>query len=203
MNIFKDVKNDILKKISLANLENYLGALNLGYKDKVVILLGETGAGKSTFINSITKKKECLESARSTSCTQEVKFVNLFYSGYNYYFIDTPGLNDSKGDEESKKMLKKISQRGILTTIILVQNYNNVRLSNSNMKTLETFMNIFPSENFWEHVLLIESFYFVEINKDPLAKSIIVNETLKKYMEDNHIIIPEEIKTFKMNLIGT
>ena len=28
-------------------------------KDKVVILLGKTGDGKSSFINSITKKNEC------------------------------------------------------------------------------------------------------------------------------------------------
>ena len=28
-------------------------------KDKVVILLGKTGDGKSFFINSITKKNEC------------------------------------------------------------------------------------------------------------------------------------------------
>ena len=196
-----EILNNIVKIIPLANLENYLDNLKLGYKDKVAILLGETGAGKSTFINSITQKEECLVSARSTSCTQEVKFVKLFLSGYNYYFIDTPGLNDAKGDEQHKKLLKKISQKGILTTIILVQNYNFVRLSQSNMKTLEAFMNIFPSRNFWEHVLLIESFYFSEIKKDPLAKSIIDNETLKKYMEDNNIIIPKEIKTFKLNLI--
>jgi len=101
----------LIDSFPLANLENYLDQLELGYKDKVIILLGETGVGKSTFINSITQKTECITSHKSNSCTQEIKFVKLFESGYNFYFIDTPGLNDSNGDLNHIKLLEKISKK--------------------------------------------------------------------------------------------
>jgi putative ribosome biogenesis GTPase RsgA len=38
-------------------------------KDKVVILLGKTGDGKSSFINSITKKNECKVGNTTDACT--------------------------------------------------------------------------------------------------------------------------------------
>ena len=200
MEILNNFKNYVINSFPLANLENYLDQLQLGYKDKVIILLGETGVGKSTFINSITQKSECKTSNKSNSCTQEVKFVKLFESGYNFYFIDTPGLNDSNGDLNHISLLEKISKKRILTTIILVHNYNKVRLSDSDVKILKTFMRVFPSENFWEHVLFVQSFFFQEIIKDSLSESIKNNQSIIKFMEEYQIIIPNEIKTYCINL---
>lgn len=200
MKIFSNLKNFVIKSFSLTNLEDYLDKLQLGYKDKVIILLGETGVGKSTFINSITQKSECKTSNKSNSCTQEVKFVKLFESGYNFYFIDTPGLNDSNGDLNHISLLEKISKKGILTTIILVHNYNKVRLSDSDVKILKTFMKVFPSVNFWEHVLFVQSFFFQEFTKDSLIESIQSNQSIIEFMEEHQIIIPNEIKTYCINL---
>jgi putative ribosome biogenesis GTPase RsgA len=42
-----------VKSIFGADLEKYLNELNLGPKDRVIVLLGETGHRKSTFINKI------------------------------------------------------------------------------------------------------------------------------------------------------
>jgi hypothetical protein len=33
--------------------------------------------------------------------------VKLFEDGFNFYFIDTPGLNDADGDLENIQQIKK------------------------------------------------------------------------------------------------
>lgn len=127
--------------------------------------------------------------------------MKLFESGYNFYFIDTPGLNDSNGDLNHISLLEKISKKGILTTIILVHNYNKIRLADSDVQILKTFMKVFPSENFWEHVLFVQSFFFQEIAKDSLIESIKSNQNMINFMKEYKIIIPNEIKTYCINLV--
>ena len=57
-------------------------------RDKIAILLGQTGAGKSSFINCITKKKECKVGDTADSCTKDIHQVNssqwlcLLFCGY-------------------------------------------------------------------------------------------------------------------------
>lgn len=74
--------------------------------------------------------------------------VKLFEDGFNFYFIDTPGLNDADGDLENIQQIKKIKNKRIINTFILVRDYNNKRLSNSYIKMLKEFIDIFPSEIF-------------------------------------------------------
>lgn len=195
-----NINKKIVETIYNYNIDSYLEKLNLKYKDKVIILLGETGVGKSTFINSITESTECDVSNGSKACTKKLQLVNFFDSGYNYFFIDTPGLNDSMGDSNHIELLKKISKKGILSTIILVNNYNIKRLTASYEKILKIYMEIFPSENFWEHVLYVESHFYAEEQKESLADSIRDSKFLTDFMEKKNIILPQNIKTFKINL---
>ena len=194
----------IVNSITLtkAKIDDYLDHLDLGYKDKFIILLGETGVGKSTFINSITESSKCKVSNGAKSCTKDINIVKLFDSGYNYYFVDTPGLNDSMGDSNHISLLKKISKKGILTTIILVHNYNKMRLSKSDIDILKIYMEIFPSENFWEHVLFVESFYFCNLTRPPLIESITEEKDLVDFMDINRINLPKKNdgKSFYINL---
>lgn len=99
----------IVNSITLtkAKIDDYLDHMDLGYKDKFIILLGKTVVGKSTFINSITESSKYKVSPGGKSCTKDINIVKLFDSGYNYYFVDTPGLNASMGDSNHISMLKK------------------------------------------------------------------------------------------------
>ena len=137
-----------VKSIFGADLEKYLNELNLGPKDRVIVLLGETGHGKSTFINKITNSTQCKVSPRANSCTKNIQMVKLFEDGFNFYFIDTPGLNDADGDLENIQNIKKIKNKRIINTFILVRDYSNKSLSNSYIKMLKEFIDIFPSEIF-------------------------------------------------------
>ena len=152
----------IKKLISITgyDLEKMLNDLQIGPKDRVVVLLGETGSGKSTFINSITNSNECKTSPNSKACTHQIQIVKYFYDGYNIFFVDTPGLNDARGDLNNIEQIQKIQNKHIISTIILVNNYNIVRLTNSYKEILKTFMSIFPSEDFFEHLIYVETNFF-------------------------------------------
>lgn len=185
--------------------DSSLNKLKLGLKDKICIILGEVGVGKTTFINAITKPNEepkLLESSGSKSCTTDIDYRTLFDDGYNFYFVDTPGLNDSKGDLKNIDIIKKIRNKGIITSFILIRKYTDMRLTNSFSKVLKQFMEIFPSENFLEHVILVETFYYPEmqLTKDEFIKSIKDDKELFSYMKEKNIKIPDEIKTFQIEL---
>ena len=77
-----------VKSIFGVDLEKYLNELNLGPKDRVIVLLGETGHGKSTFINKITNSTQCKVSPRANAYTKNIQMVKLFEDGLNFYFID-------------------------------------------------------------------------------------------------------------------
>ena len=164
----------IIKKLSIFgnDIEEIMNELKIGPKDRVVVLLGETGAGKSTFINSITNTNKCKTSHSSKAYTDQIQIVKYFEDGYNFFFIDTPGLNDANGDDKNVEQIQKIKNKGIISTLILAHNYNDTRLTNSYKEILKTFMKIFPSEEFFEHVIYVETKYFYDLEKDSLIESI-------------------------------
>ena len=80
-------------------------------KDKIAVLLGKTGVGKSTFINCITEKRECIIGEGYQSCTKKIKHVDTLKDEFNFYFVDTPGLDDTEGDENNIKQLNEIKNK--------------------------------------------------------------------------------------------
>ena len=184
------------------NILDHLNELVLGYKDKVIIVLGETGVGKSTFINKIAGETNIdKESSKLYSCTKNIDYTKYFYDGYNYFFIDTPGLNDAGGDISNIEQIRKLKP-GIISTIILVKNYTICRLTDSYKKALIQFMKIFPSNNFFEHVILVETFYSEEnkLEKEPLVNALSGDNDLLSFINENMIKIPDDIRTFTVNL---
>ena len=93
------------------DLENMLNELEIGPKDRIVVLLGETGVGKSSFINSITNSNECKIGHSSKACTEQIQIVKYFYDGYNIFFVDTPGLNDPRGDFNNIMQIQQIKNK--------------------------------------------------------------------------------------------
>ena len=65
---------------------------------KFILVIGVTGTGKSSFINFMTNKDECKVSDEGESCTKDYKIVDIYHKDTIYYFVDTPGLDDSEGD---------------------------------------------------------------------------------------------------------
>jgi len=172
----------------------------LGPREKIICLLGETGSGKSTFINQITKKNECEEGDDTEAVTTEPKMVSYDYEGYNFYFIDTPGLNDKKGDDENLKHLNSLRKCPRLNAFILLLKFNDLRITESMQRSLIEFMKIFPSKNFWDNVIIVRNWSFKDIKRGKILEGIKNDKKLAEFMKNNNINLPSEIKEFYINL---
>ena len=172
----------------------------LGPKEKIICLLGETGNGKSTFINQITNKNECIEGDDCEAVTTEPKMVNLDYEGYNFYFIDTPGLNDKKGDEGNLKKLNELRKCPRINCFIIVLKYNDLRITESIQRSLIEFMKIFPSKTFWDNIIIVRNWSFDEFRKGKILEGIRNDQKLTEFMKSKNINIPNEIKEFYIDL---
>ncbi|CAG8492140.1 4435_t:CDS:2 [Dentiscutata heterogama] len=115
-------------------------AVSVASREEVnILLLGETGAGKSTFINAFANyfKFNSLDEAISgeiNSSTQECEaYVFPVDENKVIRLIDTPGIGDTRGIEHDKKnfenILNCISQYDYLNGICILLKPNNARLN--------------------------------------------------------------------------
>ena len=126
--------------------------------DYICIVLGETGVGKSSFINGITNQNKCKTSNKGTACTKFFNLVSTQYEGSSYSFIDTPGLNDAKGDEKNINQIKTaLSDYPKFRCILILLKFTDIRLTNSTAKNLQILMQCFPLKKFWEHVFIVRT----------------------------------------------
>lgn len=174
-------------------------------KDKVAVLLGHTGAGKSSFINCITKKNECKIGNEAESCTSKIQQVDTAFNGFNFYLVDTPGLDDGKGDEKNIQQLDEVKKSyPRINCFIICLKLDDLKLSLSLKKSLQKFMELFPSETFWEHVLILRthserSVKFEKKRKKvegTLLTGIKADSDLIDYMKKNNINMPTQLKEF-------
>ena len=176
-------------------------------KENIVIVLGETGVGKSSFINAITGKNECFVSSKGIACTNDIKFVSTSILYNLFVFVDTPGLNDGKGDEKNISKIKEATSKfPRIQNILILLKFTDNRLTNSLKSSLKEFMRCFPTKNFWKHVLIVRTFakrdedFEEEKNniKGQFLNSIFENDhkDLLEFMKENHIEVPKEIQEF-------
>lgn len=176
--------------------------------DYICLVLGETGVGKSSFINGITNGKECTVSNKGKACTTKFKIVNIEHEGCIYRFIDTPGLNDAKGDEKNINEIRtSLSDYPKFRCVLLLLKFQDKRLTDVNIKSLKTFMECFPSKQFWKHVFIVRTHADTSSKKFKKDKEKIkgtieesINEpdfiNFKEFMEQKKIELPKNIEQF-------
>lgn len=187
--------------------KNYESFVMDEIKEKVAILLGNTGVGKSSFINSITNKKLCKIGDDAISCTKKILQVDTNSNGFNYYFVDTPGLDDGEG-HDIKELDSLKSKYPQINTLIICLKFQDTKLSQSLKTSLMKFMEMFPSPEFLKHVLILRTFAErgekFEKNKKKLEgkllNGIIKDKDLNDFMKKNNINIPLNLKEFFLDL---
>lgn len=179
-------------------------------RDKTSVLLGLTGVGKSSFINAITQKNNCKVGDSINACTKKINQSDINYDGYNFYFVDTPGLDDGEGDKENINQLGDLKKKyPRINALIICIKINDLRFTSSLKMSLQKFMEIFPTKNFWDHVLIVRTYSIqskklgkMKINANgKFLKGIKEDKDLIKIMETNGIDVPSNIKEFYVDSI--
>ena len=136
---------------------------------KVVMVMGATGVGKTTIINRMINyifgvnytdpfrfqlKTNEAENLPIKSRTSDIQKYTIHHRNFPYKLsiIDTPGICSTKGKKEDKKTLEKIRylfESGtieVINAICIVENYNKVRLTEKEIYVFKTITEIFGKD---------------------------------------------------------
>lgn len=91
-------------------------------EEKIVVICGETGSGKSSIINVIAQKQVAKTSNDALGCTSEPKRHSVVISGQKFALFDTAGLNEGTAGtvppKPAKRQLKNLLDKGGVDLIV-------------------------------------------------------------------------------------
>ncbi|KDR82128.1 hypothetical protein GALMADRAFT_135492 [Galerina marginata CBS 339.88] len=121
-------------------------------KDIVVLVMGPTGAGKSTFINALLKNESMVVGHKLGSCTTDICVANVklptrykSLQNFKLTIVDTPGFNDThKSDREIMERIadwleKSRQEKKIVGGIIYLHDISADRYEEADKRNLESF----------------------------------------------------------------
>jgi hypothetical protein len=174
-----------------------------------IIVLGETGTGKSSFCNNLCIEPKCIVGEGLNSETERVQGIRCEGIYNDIFIIDTPGLNDSNGSEQDAHniniMNEYIRQNPRIKGIIILLKFTDNRITGSVKDSLKAFADMFPMNEFWSHVIFILSHFYANTpeEKERRKEKLLRNYKLeiKEIMKQTKIVhpnfnIPEDIKIF-------
>ena len=122
-------------------------------KDKVIVLLGNKGSQKNYFINFFINEKIIEPQKKVIVIIKNIGGFNLFF----VYASDFIG--DAKTDDTIiEVLLDIIKPLSRINFIFLCKRQIHDKLSNSMIKTLKIFMNLYPSKKFLDHVIILKAY---------------------------------------------
>ncbi|KAF8466338.1 hypothetical protein BDZ91DRAFT_168767 [Kalaharituber pfeilii] len=125
-----------------------------------IAVMGVTGAGKSTFIQTITGDQRITIGHNLESCTQDIKYWPWKYNGIDIMFIDTPGFNDTNKSEGeilrdlSNWLMKSCQNNAKLSGIIYLHRISDNRMEGAALRNLQVFQAL-CGDNSLQHVILV------------------------------------------------
>ena len=175
---------------------------------KGVIILGETGVGKSNFGNFLIKDNKFEISPSPNSMTKNVQQGE----SKEIIVLDTPGVNDTSTDEniEEKHLIeitKAFKKEKNLNTILILLNYQTPRLSRNLKIMIKLFCSVFKISFFLKHLGIVFTRCFTEDGRpddeELNQKRIEWDREIKKIIKNsliNEQLTEDKIQYFFVNL---
>eukprot|EP01084_Bolivina_argentea_P109217 195193_1 len=132
--------------------------------NKVVIIIGNTGDGKSTFCNRLSGDQSKYgdqgpfkTSGRSNACTTNISYKKVSIDNNDICFVDTPGFNDGSGNDRyhANNICKYLKGCGGINSFVLIKNSTNCRFDVPFQALLKQYADIFGAECFFSHLIVI------------------------------------------------
>lgn len=173
---------------------------NNARKNKTIMMIGATGAGKTTLINSMInfilgvkweddfrftlidegKQKSQAESQTSAITAYKISYMNGFQVPYSLTIVDTPGFGDTRGISHDQKITKQIHEfftqpRGIdhIDAVCFVVQASLARLTHTQKYIFDSILSIF-GKDIAENILMLVT--FADGNKPPVLEAIKVSQ---------------------------
>ena len=130
----------------------------MDFNKKGVIILGETGVGKSNCGNFLIKNQQQFKISSSTN--SETQQINYGESN-EIIVIDSPGTNDTSLDDEEIEekhlieIVKAFKEAKYLNTILILLNYQQPRLSRNLKIMIKLFCSVFKISFFIKHLGIV------------------------------------------------
>jgi len=130
--------------------------------------------------------------------------------GERFYFIDTPGLNEASKDKKNIDIMRKqlsgnSDEVSRIRCILFVMKVTDYRGTDSMIKMITELINVFPSPNFWEHVIVIRTHTMkndqITAVQGNFLDSIINDETISQLSKEKGIKKPDRIKEFYVDTV--
>ncbi|KAK1688499.1 P-loop containing nucleoside triphosphate hydrolase protein [Colletotrichum godetiae] len=143
----------------------FTGGKKLPPKTLFILVMGMTGAGKSSFVKACTGKPVTVGHGLD-SCTASIEIVDFELDGYHIYMIDTPGFNDPDLNRSDEVILSTIgtylgcsySRNVFIHGIVYLHRINDNRMTRSNTQNIEMFKAL-CGEEAYSNVALATTFW--------------------------------------------
>ncbi|KAA0721726.1 hypothetical protein E1301_Tti014301 [Triplophysa tibetana] len=169
-------------------------------EQKTIMMIGATGAGKTTLINSMInhilgvqwqdnfrlmlidegKQKSQAESQTSDITAYDINYMDGFHVPYNLTIVDTPGFGDTRGISHDQKITKQIQEffsqpGGIdqIDAVCFVVQASLARLTHTQQYIFDSILSIF-GKDIADNIIMMVT--FADGNKPPVLEAIKVSK---------------------------
>ena len=188
--------------IEMAAEDNYiagwLSKLQCDCPQLTILVIGETGVGKSTLVNNLLGEDVAGVGYSMTSATSAVTGYEGTIEGVPVKVYDTPGLADSRSerDEEYLEEIKKLTDEETIHLIIYCLKMTETRMRRSIIRTFEQYTKIGVD---WEKTVIAITFADAlkpasQLKKQKgFSESTYFKERLAAWREEISRVLTEEI----------